>query len=184
MRLLESRISHHLSRGIHSKNLTFRTARSFGCFRLKKGRKKIDIIYEKFPSLMINDHQSPMDKMLVALNEKKTYQQCIDGVLTKYDKFLNGYSQNIMKFLICGRIPTASKSSMLLWLMFLGIVICRTPLFTRQINYAKPCLLTWKTLTHYTCSRIDYKTGISLNVHVKFAQNSTFCLAFFLKCYY
>ena len=117
MRLLELRISHHLSRGIHSKNLTFRTARSFGCFRfssLKKGRKKIDIIYEKFPSLMINDHQSPMDKMLVALNEKTTYQQCTEGVLTKYDKFLNGYSQNIMKFLICGRIPTASKSSMLL----------------------------------------------------------------------
>ena len=114
MRLLELRISHHLSRGIHSKNLTFRTARSFGCFRLKKGRKKIDIIYEKFPSLMINDHQSPMDKMLVALNEKTTYQQCTEGVLTKYDKFLNGYSQNIMKILICGRIPTASKSSMLL----------------------------------------------------------------------
>ena len=114
MRLLELRISHHLSRGNHSKNLNFRTARSFGCFRLKKGRKKIDIIYEKFFSLMINDYQSTMDKMLNILNEKTTYQQCIEGVLTKYDKLLNGYSHNIMKFLICGRIPTASKSSMLL----------------------------------------------------------------------
>ena len=60
---------------------------------------------------MINDHQSPMDKMLVALNEKTTYQQCIDGALPELDK-LNGYSRNIMKFLICGRIPTTSKSSM------------------------------------------------------------------------
>ena len=112
MRLLELRISHHLSRGIHSKNLNFRTARSFGCFCLKKGRKKIDIISEKFSSLMINDHQSIMDKMLDTLNEKATYQQCIESVLTERDKFLNGYSTNIMKFLICGRISTTSKSSM------------------------------------------------------------------------
>ena len=49
---------------------------------------------------MINDHQSPMDKMLSTLNEKATYQQCIEGVLTELDKFLNGYSRNIIKFLI------------------------------------------------------------------------------------
>ena len=55
---------------------------------------------------MINDHQSIMDKMLA------TYQQCIEGVLTERDKFLNGYSSNIIKFLICGRISTTSKSSM------------------------------------------------------------------------
>ena len=60
---------------------------------------------------MINDHQSPMDKMLDTLNEKVTYQQYIDRALTELDK-LNGYSRNIMKFLICGRIPTTSKSSM------------------------------------------------------------------------
>ena len=60
---------------------------------------------------MINDHQSTMDKMLAALNEKATYQQCIEGVLTELGKFLNGYSRNIMKFLVCGRIPTTSKSS-------------------------------------------------------------------------
>ena len=60
---------------------------------------------------MINDHQSPMDKMLATLNEKATYQQCIEGVLTELGKFLNGYSRNIMKFLVCGRIPTTSKSS-------------------------------------------------------------------------
>ena len=51
---------------------------------------------------MINDHQSPVDKMLDTLNEKETYQQCIQGVLTELDKFLNGYSRNIMKFLIYG----------------------------------------------------------------------------------
>ena len=125
MRLLELRISHHLSRWIHSQNLNFLTARSFGCFRLKKGRKKIDIISEKVFSLMINDHQSPMYKMLATLNEKATYQQYIDGALTELDK-LNGYSRNIMKFLICGRITTTSKSSMPFWLMFLGIAICPT----------------------------------------------------------
>ena len=61
---------------------------------------------------MINGHQSPMDKMLDTINETATYQQCIEGVLTELDKFLNGYSSNIMKFLICGRISTTSKSSM------------------------------------------------------------------------
>ena len=86
---------------------------------------------------MINDHQSPMDKMFATLNEKATYQQCIEGVLTELDKFLNGYSRNIIKFLICGRIPITSKSSMLVWQMFLGIVVCLTASLTRQINYAK-----------------------------------------------
>ena len=75
-------------------------------FPYEEGKKKIDIISENFPSLMINDHQSIMDKMLA------TYQQCIEGVLTERDKFLNGYSSNIIKFLICGRISTTSKSSM------------------------------------------------------------------------
>ena len=60
---------------------------------------------------MINDHQSTMDKMLDTINEKATYQQYIDGALIELDK-LNGYSRNIMKFLICGRIPTTSNSSM------------------------------------------------------------------------
>ena len=45
---------------------------------------------------MINDHQSTMDKMLDTLNEKATYQQCVEGKLPKLDKFLNGYSGNIM----------------------------------------------------------------------------------------
>ena len=49
---------------------------------------------------MINDHQSTMDKMINILNETATYQQCIEGVLTELDKFLNGYSSNIMKFLM------------------------------------------------------------------------------------
>ena len=46
-------------------------------------------------SLMINDHQSTMDKMLDTLNEKATYQQCIEGVLPELDKFVNGYSRNV-----------------------------------------------------------------------------------------
>ena len=82
-------------------------------FPSEEGKKK-DIISEKFSSLMINDHQSIMDKMRDTLNEKATYQQCIEGVLTELDKFLNGYSRNIMKFLICGRIRITSKISMLI----------------------------------------------------------------------
>ena len=61
---------------------------------------------------MINYHQYTIDKMLDRLNEKATYQQCIQGMLTERDKFLNDYFSNIMKFLICSRIPTTSKSSM------------------------------------------------------------------------
>ena len=83
-------------------------------FPSEEGKKKDRHNLRKVFSLMINDYQSTMDKMLVALNEKTTYQQCIEGALTKYDKFLNGYFHNIMKFLICGKISTASKSSMLL----------------------------------------------------------------------
>ena len=60
----------------------------------------------------MNDQQSTMDKMLAAFNEKTTYQQCIEGVLSKLDKFLKGYFSNIMNLLICGRIPTTSKSLM------------------------------------------------------------------------
>ena len=56
----------------------------------------MDIIDKKFFSLMVNDHQSTMDKMLAALNEKANYQQCTEGVLPELDKFLNGYYHNIM----------------------------------------------------------------------------------------
>ena len=37
-----------------------------------------------------------MDKMLDTLNEKTTHQQHNDSVLPELDKFLNGYSHNIM----------------------------------------------------------------------------------------
>ena len=57
----------------------------------KKDRHNLRKVF----SLIINDHQSPMDKMLNILNEKATYQQCIEGVLQELDKFVNGYSQNI-----------------------------------------------------------------------------------------
>ena len=56
----------------------------------------MDRIYEKFFSLMVNNNQSTMDKMLDTLNEKANYQQCTKGVLPKLDKFLNGYYRNIM----------------------------------------------------------------------------------------
>ena len=81
-------------------------------FPYEEWKKKDRHNLQKFSSLMISDHQYTIDKMLDRLNEKATYQQCIEGVLTERDKFLNGYSSNIMKFLICGRIPITSKSSM------------------------------------------------------------------------
>ena len=81
-------------------------------FPSEEGKKKDRHNFRKVFSLMINDHQSILDKMIDTLNEKATYQQCIEGVLTERDKFLNGYSSNIMKFLIRGRISTTSKISM------------------------------------------------------------------------
>ena len=81
-------------------------------FPSEEGKKKDRHNFRKVFSLMINGHQSTMYKMINILNEKATYQQCIEGVLPELDKFLNDYSSNIMKFLICGRISTTSKSSM------------------------------------------------------------------------
>ena len=40
--------------------------------------------------------KSTTDTMLDTLNEKATYQQCIDCVLPELDTFLNVYSRNIM----------------------------------------------------------------------------------------
>ena len=57
----------------------------------KKDRHNLRKVF----SLMINDHQSRMYKMLDSLNEKATYQQCIEGVLPELDKFVNDYSRNI-----------------------------------------------------------------------------------------
>ena len=57
----------------------------------KKDRHNLRKVF----SFMINDHQSTMYKMLNILNEKATYQQCIEGVLQEHDKFVNGYSRNI-----------------------------------------------------------------------------------------
>ena len=57
----------------------------------KKDRHNLRKVF----SLMINDHQSTMDKMINILNEKATYQQCIEGVLPELDESVNGYSRNI-----------------------------------------------------------------------------------------
>ena len=59
---------------------------------------------------MIYDHQSTMDRMLDTLNKEATYQRCVEDVLIELYKFLNGYSHNNIKFLICGRIPTTSNA--------------------------------------------------------------------------
>ena len=46
--------------------------------------------------LVSNDHQSTLDEMLDTLNEKTIHQQCIDRLLIDVEKFLNGYSPDIM----------------------------------------------------------------------------------------
>ena len=61
-------------------------------FTSKGLNNKINRIYEKSPRLILNDHQSTLDKVLDTLNEKTIHQQYIDRLLTKVYKFLNGYS--------------------------------------------------------------------------------------------
>ena len=51
---------------------------------------------KKMIRLVLNDHQSTLDEMLDTLNEKTIHQQCIDRLLIDVDKFLNGYSPDIM----------------------------------------------------------------------------------------
>ena len=46
---------------------------------------------KKFLRLVLNDHQSTLDEMLDTLNEKTIHQQCIDSLLTKVYKLLNGF---------------------------------------------------------------------------------------------
>ena len=65
-------------------------------FTSKVLNKKINRIHGKSLNLVLNDHQSILDEMLDALNEKTIHQQCIDSLLTKVYKFLNGYSPDII----------------------------------------------------------------------------------------
>ena len=51
---------------------------------------------KKMIRLVLNDYQSTLDEMLDTLNEKTIHQQCIDRLLIDVDKFLNGYSPDIM----------------------------------------------------------------------------------------
>ena len=65
-------------------------------FTSKGLNKKTNRIHEKSLGLILNDHQSTLDEMLDALNEKIIHQQCIDRLLTEVCKSLNGYSPDIM----------------------------------------------------------------------------------------
>ena len=66
-------------------------------FTSKVLNKKIYRIHEKSLRLVLNDHQSALDKMLDTLNEKTIHQHCIDKLLTEVYKFLNDYSPDIMR---------------------------------------------------------------------------------------
>ena len=59
-------------------------------FKFKGLNKKINRIHEKSLTLVLNDHQSTLDKILDTLNEKTIHQQCIDCLLIEVYKFLNG----------------------------------------------------------------------------------------------
>ena len=71
-------------------------------FKFKGLNKKINRIHEKSLTLVLNDHQSTLDKILDTLNEKTIHQQYIDRLLIEVYKFLNGiplilwYSPDIM----------------------------------------------------------------------------------------
>ena len=65
-------------------------------FTSKGLNKKINRIHKKSLRLVLNDHQSTLDEMLDTLNQKTIYEQCIERLLTKMYKFLDGYSPDIM----------------------------------------------------------------------------------------
>ena len=58
--------------------------------------KTIGRVHEKSLTSILNNCQSTLDGVLDMLKEKTTHQQCIDQLLTKVYKFLNGYSRDIM----------------------------------------------------------------------------------------
>ena len=50
----------------------------------------------KISQIVLNDHQSTLEETLGTLNQKTIHQKCIDSLLTKLYKLLNGYSTDIM----------------------------------------------------------------------------------------
>ena len=50
----------------------------------------------KISQIVLNDHQSTLEETLGTLNQKTIHQKCIDSLLTKLYKLLNGYSPDIM----------------------------------------------------------------------------------------
>ena len=61
-----------------------------------KGYKRINKIQERSLRFIPNDFESSFDSLLFTLNEKTIHPRCISILLTKLNKYLNGYFPNLM----------------------------------------------------------------------------------------
>ena len=65
-------------------------------FSLKRYYKKINKIHEKSFKLVFNDYESSFDWLFCTLNEETIDQRCINVLLTRVHKYLNGFSPDLM----------------------------------------------------------------------------------------
>ena len=63
---------------------------SKGCY------KRIDKIQGRSLRQILNDYESSVDSLLSTLNEKTIHQRCINVLLTKVCKYLNGYFPDLI----------------------------------------------------------------------------------------
>ena len=111
-------------------------------FTSKGLNNKINRIYEKSPRLILNDHQSILDKILDTLNEKTIHQQYIDRLLTEVYKFLNGYSPDIINDVFHLRQSTYNLQNIHAFATDVPRnIACSISSLIGQINYGKPCPL-------------------------------------------
>ena len=61
-----------------------------------KGYKRINKIQERSLRFIPNDFESSFDSLLFTLNEKTIHPRCISILLTKLNKYLDGYFPNLM----------------------------------------------------------------------------------------
>ena len=59
-------------------------------FTSKGCNKRIKKIYERSLRLIFNDYESSFNDMISTLKEKTIHQRCINILLTKICKYLNG----------------------------------------------------------------------------------------------
>ena len=136
---------------------------SKGCY------KRIIKMYERSLRLIPNDYESPFDSLFSTLNEKAIHQRCINVLLTKVYKYLNGYSSNLMNEVFCLRQNHYN-------LMSLPLIIHVTNtyeilLFTERTNSGKHYPPKLRTVRHCSYLKIKSKFGTVIDIIVRFAPD-------------